>query len=374
MSVILSESKNEADSGICEKEDLELDTVWQYRLPSPPKAFRDASPVITTTISHYDTETLPDSVVTNPELFEKLQYVKDIQDAESDIPSVVSEDDKEICNKLTLEHLEKRKSLVYNRELATSLKFAQENDPSETSENKSYDTIASKVIQELEDVITTSSTTSSTNESKFKEATKSTNVATVEKNLPNFQISSYDTKKEKINIFEDDTIRSNVTRSNSNIKSTKAEISIRTKAPSISETSNAPSTENITSKRANSISESGEKRNEEVFKKPVEISTYRLKNSFYDKNKNLNNNSVNRSGSFSMNTENWTPSAPVKRSKSQVALNNKYKEDNSNAADKTENLSKSNSLLDVSSGLQSLEVSFYVEGSSKMCSCFTNYE
>ncbi|KRT83252.1 hypothetical protein AMK59_4041, partial [Oryctes borbonicus] len=363
MSIILSESKNEADSGICEKEDLELETVWQYQLPSPPKAFRDASPAVPTTISQYDTETLPDSVVTNPELFEKLQYVKDIQDAEieSDIPSVVSEEEKEICNKLTLEHLEKRKSLVYNRELATSLKFAQN---SESSEHKSVTTTKSDVINELEDTISRNHVTDDYNNqtnalnASTTKSSENFKTAPLDRNLPNFQISSYDTKKEKINIFEDDTIRSN-----------SSQISTVPKAsppptPALDKPENRPTNKIIPSEtlatHERNVPESSENQDDETFKKPQEISAYRLKNSFYEKNKNINantvnNNSINRSGSFTMNTEIWTPTIPVKRSKSQVALN-KYKEESVDGNTKPESLSRSNSLLDVSSSLQSLEV------------------
>ncbi|KAI4465578.1 hypothetical protein MML48_3g00004895 [Holotrichia oblita] len=354
ISISLSESKNESDSGICEKEDLELETVWQYQLPSPPKAFRDASPAVPT-ISQYDTETLPDSVVTNPELFEKLQFVKDIQDAEveSDIPSVVSEEEKEICNKLTLEHLEKRKSLVYNRELATSLKFAQDN---ERNEDKSVKILKSDQLEDVStgtnsDTYSNKINTSITNTAKLQENFKS---ITADRNLPNFQISSYDAKKEKINIFEDDTIRSNSNQIATIAKLDSPPAPILDKPRNMSNDDKVDSSETISS-RKNSSSDAGEKHDQEVFKKPQEVSAYRLKNSFYDKNKNVNatsNKSVARSGSFSMNTEIWTPTIPVKRSKSQVALN-KYREDGNT---KSENLSRSNSLLDVSSSLQSLEV------------------
>lgn len=356
ISLSLSESKNEADSGICEKEDLELETVWQYQLPSPPKAFRDASPAVPT-ISQYDTETLPDSVVTNPELFEKLQVVKDIQDAEieSDIPSVVSVEEKEICNILTLEHLEKRKSLVYNRELATSLKFAQENEPSEEKSVKTHksDELENTSAENQSDTYSNKTNTSIVSTTKLQENFKS---ITTDRNLPNFQISSYDTKKEKINIFEDDTIRSN-----SNQIATIARLD-STPAPILDKPQNVSNHDEVDSSgaissRQNSSSNTGEKHDQEIFKKPQEVGAYRLKNSFYEKNKNVNatnNKIVARSGSFSMNTQIWTPTIPVKRSKSQVALN-KYKEDGNT---KSENLSKSNSLLDVSSSLQSLEVSF----------------
>ncbi|GJQ69921.1 putative actin filament network formation [Trypoxylus dichotomus] len=375
MSIILSESKNEADSGICEKEDLELETVWQYQLPSPPKAFRDASPIVPATISQYDTETLPDSVVTNPELFEKLQYVKDIQDAEieSDIPSVISEEEKEICNKLTLEHLEKRKSLVYNRELATSLKFAQDN---ESSEHKPEKTTKSDLIEELEDNITRNHTTgnynnkASTLNANITKPSENFKASTLDRNLPNFQISSYDTKKEKINIFEDDTIRSNSNQISAITKTSPPPTPILDKPENRTNSNKTGSSETIAQRklsssetiapRKHSSSESNERHEDEIFKKPQEISAYRLKNSFYEKNKNINANttnssSINRSGSFSMNTEIWTPTIPVKRSKSQVALN-KYKEDSTGSNTKSESLSRSNSLLDVSSSLQSLEV------------------
>ncbi|KAK9888872.1 hypothetical protein WA026_001093 [Henosepilachna vigintioctopunctata] len=62
--------------------------------------------------------------------------------------------------------------------------------------------------------------------------------------------------------------------------------------------------------------------------------------------------SVNRSESFSMEQNEWSPSKPVTRSKSQVA----YKKENiSDKSFKSDNMLKSSSLFDVS-GLQSLEV------------------
>lgn len=128
---------------------------WHYQLPSPPKAFRDSSPPIQSNYSASESD-FKDSVVTSPELFEKLRNLEDRESASSEEPPL---------NTLSLEHLEKRKSLVYNRELATSLKMADNADP----------------------------------KPKYTQQT-----------LPNFKITTYDVPKhQNIKVFEDDTVRSN---------------------------------------------------------------------------------------------------------------------------------------------------------------------
>ncbi|XP_071052995.1 cordon-bleu protein-like 1 isoform X4 [Onthophagus taurus] len=185
------------------KDNIEKETEWKYQLPSPPKGFRDVSPAMRTcNYTSCDSETISDSVVTSPELFEKLKQINDVQSIASDIPSVISQEEiyeeKDICNKLTLENLEKRKSLVYKRELATSLKYAQ----SETNSDK-RSTTKSDVLDELEDVI-------KNEKPNFLKNNVSKPIIEIkhDRHLPNFKISTYDGKKEKINIFEDETIRS----------------------------------------------------------------------------------------------------------------------------------------------------------------------
>lgn len=146
---------------------------WQYQLPSPPKAFQDS------TSPPENAESVVDSVVTSPELFEKLKAVKDNQSE----PPV--EEDKPILNKLSLENLEKRKSLVYNRELATSLKM-----PNNDEEKETYQSSLSKFEKTFDEIKRSSPNNRST--------------------LPNFKITTYDNpKQKKFDIFEDDTIRSN---------------------------------------------------------------------------------------------------------------------------------------------------------------------
>ncbi|XP_008194098.1 cordon-bleu protein-like 1 isoform X2 [Tribolium castaneum] len=265
---------------------------WQYQLPSPPKAFRDSSPV---------TESIADSVVTSPELFEKLKAVKDTQsekETASDATSMVSEDEKPILNKLSLENLEKRKSLVYNRELTTTLK--EKNDTFSSS------------LQNFEETY---------NEVKRSSPKKVISTST----LPNFKITTYNNPKQKLDIFEDDTVRSNSDKSSK--RNSYAE-------PTLERSYVGRSMENI-SFRKNSLGRSDD---EYKFFKPPEPK----------------GSSVFRSESFSREPMAWVPTKPVARSKSQVALN-KYKDTKNLSKMDDENLTKSSSLFDVS-GLQSLGV------------------
>ena len=338
ISHISSDSKNEADSGICEntfsdttsKDELDLETDWQYQLPSPPRAFRDVIPAtVETSTSNYDGETIVDSVVTSPELFEKLAEVKLAQDEllENDIPSIVSiEDDREMC-KLTLENLEKRKSLVYNRELATSLKYAQDEYQ---EQNKDVTLKKSHVLNELEDAIALQKTSTLLKIGK-SEPVRRTSAG--EKNLPNFEISTYDPKK-KVDIFEDDTIRSNVDVKRNPVDDLNHLV------------------EHLNAKNNKEI-QPEDVSNDDVFKKPPAPILHRDKPGFREVRKDSSvPYNIARSESFTTNNV-WMPSNPVKRSKSQIGLN-KYVEDASNGGDGS--LSKSNSMYDVS-GLQSIEVS-----------------
>ncbi|KAL1513426.1 hypothetical protein ABEB36_002839 [Hypothenemus hampei] len=268
-----------------EKELAEI--YWQYQLPSPPKAFRDSSPVNTTeetsSLSDYK-----DSVVTSPELFEKLKPLEDKDTIKSEEASIVSE---EPLNTLTLEHLEKRKSLVYNRELATSLKMTDNLETSDrgTSSHGDFQTAA---FQES---------------GKPKKPTRTSQHHT----LPNFKITTYDVPKhQNITVFEDDTIRSNMHGSRSNL---------------------VQSTENISFGKRHSVDEHPEK--DYIFYKPLVTGS----------------TSVSRSESFT--TDHWSPSKPVSRSRSTLTLN-KYQPTKNDDT----NISRSNSLFDVSGGLQSLEV------------------
>lgn len=183
---LMLQNKTEVDDGFHDaaqkelKTDDEIDECdWQYQLPSPPTAFRDATPVDEEPTSLVNVIS-DDSVVTSPELFEKLHQMKSNQSG-SDSLSSVSEEEKGICNKLSLEHLEKRKSLVYNRELSTSL--------------KKHEDVLNELIQKQPEL--------SRRNSQMKETKKVENV------LPNFVITTYDVPKKKIKVFEDDSVRSN---------------------------------------------------------------------------------------------------------------------------------------------------------------------
>lgn len=297
-----------------EEEINEID--WQYQLPSPPTAFRDASPANMAEDSVAECH-VTDSVVTSPELFEKLHQVSsqiDNETANSETTSSINDDDKKICSKLTLEHLEKRKSLVYNRELATSLKMPDEQENSTIKKNE--------VISELENAIQGNKTSTL---SRHNSRASTENKQPVPE-LPNFVITTYDKPKQKINIFEDDTIRSNVDSTH----------------------------------KVNGIKESSSKRNgvveyDGVFKKPQEMPVRRGSgvSSYFSKPQN-NVNFVSRSGSFSTDFSSslWKPSNPVKRSKSQLTLTRAGSEQSLEDG----SMSRSNSLFDVS-GLQSLGVS-----------------
>lgn len=311
---LMLQSKSEEDDGFHDahhkelKTDDEVDDVdWQYQLPSPPTAFRDASP------AHLTEETsslanAADSVVTSPELFEKLDQVKSTQSetettTTSDTTSTISEEEnKKICNKLSLENLEKRKSLVYNRELSTSLKLTEESLAAKHSE----------VLNELEGVIQMPKQSSelSRRNSQVNDVKKPT-----ESVLPNFVITTYDNPKKKIKVFEDDSVRSNE-------QNRRAESEPR----------------DTVSYRKQS--------DDGVFKKPFDVSK---RNSLYSKPQN-DSNYVARSGSFSTESNLWKPLNPVKRSKSQLTVAR-----NSGESAENDGMSRSNSLFDVS-GLHSLEV------------------
>lgn len=263
--LILDNKTEEVDDGFHDahkelKTDDEVDDVecdWQYQLPSPPTAFRDASPVAVSTCEPED------SVVTSPELFEKLHQVKNSQsEAETTTTisdsssSVISEEEKRICNKLSLENLEKRKSLVYNRELSTSLKLSEET-------KEKHDEVVNELIQKPPEL--------SRRNSQAKEVKRAESV------LPNFVITTYDNPKKKIKVFEDDSVRSNEQRKHS----------------------------------------LGNNADGELFKKPFDV----------PKRNSQNENVVARSGSFSTNFNNsWKPVNPVKRSKSQLTVARKNAE------------------------------------------------
>lgn len=330
-----SEPSNKAPSNELELNELD----WQYQLPSPPKAFRDTSPANFTDITN-DTQSVTtdfkDSVVTSPELFEKLKAIEDVQserETVSDLQSVISEDDnKSILNKLSLEHLEKRKSLVYNRELATSLKMT------DLEEKQKSDTFSSSLTT-FENTYNEIKQNNVHKEDTFTTNLRKTNSVTMNKTstLPNFKITTYDNPKKNIKVFEDDTIRSNTNDTYRNFNSF-----VETEKSTLTRNFVGRSMENISYRKNSFPDENKKEETEYKFYRPQEIQ------------KSSHVNGVSRSESFSTEQNNWSPSKPVSRSKSHITLN-KYNVEKS-GENGEENLTKSNSLFDVS-GLQSLEVS-----------------
>lgn len=401
-----------------ESEANEIETDWQYQLPSPPTAFRDS-----TSPSYYGNDSEEafkgDSVVTNPALFEKLKLVEnkrtteesrsektevdrspleekqikkpkaegENQDFAKDFligqNNLSQEEDKEILNKLSLEHLEKRKSLVYNRELSTSLKTARGLTDNKSSAEDFLHTKHSVVLGELEGVITNTKTKTISRSTSRVENTVQDSA------LPNFKITTYDNPKKKINIFEDDTVRSNTDKiigaadSASNLTKNSSSISQKEfhevftlKRNSL----NGRSMENISYRHSsyedsfrnsfesnlrndfesnptinkNLFENGNDNKDLFFFKKPSEYGMYKSRSEFIGRSQD--STAISRSDSFSTNyvRSSWSPSNPVKRSQSQLVLN-KRTFGESRGFEMHEELMKSNSLFDVS-GLQSLEV------------------
>ncbi|XP_074031345.1 LOW QUALITY PROTEIN: uncharacterized protein [Leptinotarsa decemlineata] len=308
------------------------DVDWQYQLPSPPKAFRDSSPVNfpdgAISESHSVTD-FKDSVVTSPELFEKLKNIEDVQSDKStitsDLTSVISEEDRTpLMNTLSLENLERRKSLVYNRELATSLKMSDIEEKRDSSETFSSSlTKFESTYMEIQN----SSQRKPVAEPKFIQTITTTAQTHT---LPNFKISTYDQPKQKIKVFEDDTVRSNTD-----------EIDRRQKNnTNLNRSYVGHSMENI-SVRRNSIDEHSSYSNED------------REYTFFKNGKTVGINHA-RFPVFRSEKENWSPSKPVLRSKSHLTLDAfKYRSERRDSGE--EEISRSNSFYDVS-GLQSLGV------------------
>ncbi|KAL3280931.1 hypothetical protein HHI36_004158 [Cryptolaemus montrouzieri] len=307
--------------------DIQPNESEEWQLPSPPKAFKDSTP----SGQNEQTEmTVTDTVIT-PELLEKLKNIEQEQDIQkeetnvhSDNSSTISED-RLVLSKLSLENLEKRKSLVYNRELATSLKLSYETNTQQAatpSNRYQSDLNLSKSLTQFEKTledIRNSNQREEENSRKIK-------AAATQSTLPNFKITTYNEPKQKIQVFEDDTIRSNTGKS----------VTLD-RAQSLQKNNFGRSMENISAKNPS----------EDIFRKPREAG----RRMFRPKSDNFRR-PINRSGSFSTEQNDWSPSKPVARSKSQVAI--KRNETGVNLSH-PDNLYKSNSLFDVS-GLQSLEV------------------
>lgn len=353
----------------------ELESDWQYTLPSPPTAFRDSSPTNFTDITNYDTVTFNgltnDSIVTSPALFEKLESIcnkrlaideemisnvsKNTEDTFMNNKSSVTTKDKLVVQPpethvklpeeevltskyLSVETLEKRKSLVLERELA-SLKMVQSESASNTEIKSQRDSLRNEIeeaIQNKSRSSTLSRTNSQSREKLLLSATDST--------LPNFKITTYDQPKSKINIFEDDSIRS----SNIDLRPTlKHQSSMEESNSNLMRKRNSltsVSTENINFTKRHSVDDF-------MFKKPIEPSRYFKKPVVNDENQH-SMDAISRSESFSAQKNAWSRANPVKRSKSHISLD-KYKDDT--VGNTEDGLHKSNSLYNVS-GLQSLEV------------------
>lgn len=363
----------------------DLDAEWQYTLPSPPTAFRDSSPTNFTDVTNYDTVTFngltSDSIVTSPALFEKLESIshtrsevdedtvsnsssvnksnkkqESVENANVSAKSVKEKSAEEMKQEevltskyLSLETLEKRKSLVLEREIA-SLKIAQNQSVPSTEQTANLQSQRDSLKNEIEEVIqnrsrsaTLSRTNSQSREKLLLSAADST--------LPNFKITTYDQPKSKINIFEDDSIRSSYIdatpvkpRAKTNIQSVQSEDMdiLRKRNNSLVNAS----TENIYFAKRNSMDDF-------IFKKP-DLPVKFNKKPGIESRENKYADMVSRSESFSSQKHIWNRSSPVKRSKSHISLDKYNKEDTSTE----ESLHKSNSLYNVS-GLQSLGVRYH---------------
>ncbi|XP_044752451.1 uncharacterized protein LOC123312209 isoform X2 [Coccinella septempunctata] len=298
----------------------EDEVIEEWQLPSPPKAFKDTFPN-----SQLKETSETDSVIT-PELIEKLeriekeQAVHNEQNRKNSVSDDLYADNELILNKLSLENLEKRKSLVYNRELATSLKLSYESEALKKVATDSSKPDSSKTLDK-----------SDKTQEEIRQAVKKEEATTESKHstLPNFKITTYEEPKQ-IKVFEDDTIRSNSDFSGKSLSLNRGR--------TLDKTGFGRSMENISVRKNES---------DDVFKRPkdAEHRTFRPISEHYRR-------PVNRSGSFSAEHNEWSSSRPVARSKSQVALR---RGERKNVGFESSNMSKSSSLFDVS-GLQSLEV------------------
>lgn len=329
-----SEDVVDKPADLSKEPELEVKEIdWQYQLPPPPEGFRDNSSCVEATTNNVTYRT--DSVVTSPELFEKLKVLEDNQSEPATVESNISEDEKPLMNSLSLENLEKRKSLVYNRELATSLKMTD--DLSEKSETFSGS------LSTFESTYEEIRRSSLTRDYSHAQAVKpQVNVKRSTSTLPNFKISSYNQPKKNIKVFEDESISS----STNNLNGATTE-----KKSNLSRSYVGRSMENISFRKNSWGNQSDDDKSKT---KENNYSIYRPQSSIISKS--TLGSSMYRSESFSTD-QHWSPSKPVSRSKSQLALN-KYK-DGKTSYTSLDTMTKSNSLLDVS-GLQSVEVSVTV--------------
>lgn len=296
------------------------DAEWQYQLPSPPTAFRDTSPTNFTEVTNYDTITL--NGLPSPKLLDEKSTTDSSscsQVQRSETTTIVTESEKilpeyaEIATPpqefsdikhFSVETLEQRKSQVLDKQLASLKLEPSVNNPKE------------KLRNELEEVLHNVPKIPKQSKVKQQEITTQTDIST----LPNFKLTTYDQPKRVINIFEDDSVRSNV--------DTKV---AEKKSPIVDVVDSAPII-----KRSSGISERdmnimNSLQNNNDFKKPIVVDI--KKKSIEKPSKSIENlyerssNGIQRADSFSISESNngITESLnPVKRSKSHVSLN-KYK-------------------------------------------------
>lgn len=329
------------------KSEPSSDPDWQYQLPSPPTQFRDTSPINTNAIIPSTIE-YSKSDISTPELFQKLEHIHNYQSSQSgrseqshrseqslqsqqssqsETTTITSEPDRLLTippegfsdtEHLSIEALEFRKSQFLEKELA-SLK-PEPCLPGITRQK-------SMLINELEEVI---------------HNPKAVKVQSVKKedynSLPNFKLTTYDQPKRVINIFEDDSIHSNV---DMKIDSRNSEVK-----------------RGISEREMNIMNTM-----QNEFKKPVVVeikkkSDFRKSQEILQARRqsieNISSNGIHRSDSFNVsNMLNGLEGNPVKRSKSHLSLN-KYKQ--SLGKDDVDAVRKTSSQWDISE-LQSLQVS-----------------
>ncbi|XP_044730916.1 uncharacterized protein LOC123293967 isoform X2 [Chrysoperla carnea] len=296
------------------------DAEWQYQLPSPPTAFRDTSPTNFTEVTNYDTITL--NGLPSPKLLDEKSTTDSSscsQEQRSETTTIVTESEKilpeyaEIATPpqefsdikhFSVETLEQRKSQVLDKQLASLKLEPPVNNPKE------------KLRNELEEVLHNVPKIPKQSKVKQQEITTQTDIST----LPNFKLTTYDQPKRVINIFEDDSVRSNVDTKMAEKKSPI--VDVVDSAPIIKRSSGI-------SERDMNIMNSLQNNND--FKKPIVVDI--KKKSIEKPSKSIENlyerssNGIQRADSFSISESNNGIAEslnPVKRSKSHVSLN-KYK-------------------------------------------------
>lgn len=328
-----------------QSEDVEID--WQYQLPSPPQEFRDMSPTNFTELTNYDTTTFTtatDSLVAPPPIFDN-QIIGDNNKSEIETVSEIDSVQSSILASryISVETLEKRKSLVLERELSSLKHAPNEQEVNNNTEEIKRHNLTSEIQTEIRNRNNKNSTLIRSNSQPGHKLLQS------DSTLPNFKITTYQNEKpkSKINIFEDETIRSNTNLDKRNsladmhiyYQNYKNETFLAEKRNSLD--SSTKNLRNITNLDDN------------VFKKPLPPNDTIQNVQSNSQNDDQIMSSVLRSESFSQQNG-WSRSTPVKRSKSQVSLE-KYNKMSGDSIKNSIAMEKSSSMWNVS-GLQSLEV------------------